>query len=379
MPQLSPDELLRYARHLTLAEVGVAGQEKLRASRVLLIGAGGLGSPAALYLAAAGVGTLGIVDSDVVDLSNLQRQILHDTASRGEPKTVSAARHLTALNPFVNVVAFNERLTSANARDIVRGFDIVVDGSDNFPTRYLVNDACILEKKPLVYGSILRFEGQLSVFGLPGGPCYRCLFSEPPPAELVPSCADAGVIGVLPGIIGSLQALEAIKWIIGVGASTSGRLLLFDALGLRFREIAVHRDPSCVVCGDHPTLTTLIDYEAFCGIGDMSDEPDAAEIDATALSQALAGANPPVIVDVREGWEFEIAHLPESQLIPLRQLPERLAEVPRHRAIVTVCHHGSRSMAARALLLRSGFPAVRSLAGGVDAWAEEIDPAMRRY
>jgi len=380
MSDFSSDELLRYARHLTLAEVGVSGQAKLRAARVLLIGAGGLGSPAALYLAAAGVGTLGIVDSDVVDLSNLQRQILHDTPSAGEAKTASASRHLAALNPHVHVIPFNERLTSANARGIVRQFDIVVDGSDNFPTRYLVNDTCVFEHKPLVYGSILRFEGQLSLFGVAGGPCYRCLFSEPPPAELVPSCADAGVIGVLPGIVGSLQALEAIKWIVGVGDSAAGRLLLFDALQLRFREIAVRRDPACVVCGDHPTVTELVDYDAFCQVGDLAaSAADDAEITAKTLARSLKDPEAPFVLDVRQPWEYAIASVPGSTLIPLNELPARLAELPRHQALVTVCHHGARSLGARDLLLRAGFSRVRSLAGGVDAWAEFVDPAMRRY
>ena len=380
MPDFSSDELLRYARHLTLAEVGVAGQQKLRDARVLLIGVGGLGSPAALYLAAAGVGTIGIVDHDVVDLSNLQRQVLHDTAAIGEAKTTSATRHLGALNPNVHVVEFNERMTAANARAIVRQFDIVVDGSDNFPTRYLVNDACVFEGKPLVYGSILRFEGQLSLFGVAGGPCYRCLFSEPPPAELVPSCADAGVLGVLPGIIGTLQALETIKWIVGIGDSAAGRLLLFDALQLRFREITVRRDPDCVVCGEHPTVTELIDYDAFCQVGDLATVvADDVEITPRVLARALNDAAAPVVLDVRQPWEYAIASIPGSQLIPLNELPARLAELPRHRSLVTVCHHGARSLGARELLLRAGFPAVRSLAGGVDAWAEDVDPAMRRY
>jgi molybdopterin/thiamine biosynthesis adenylyltransferase/rhodanese-related sulfurtransferase len=379
MSNLSGDELLRYARHLTLGEIGVGGQEKLKGARVLLIGAGGLGSPAALYLAAAGVGTLGIVDSDVVDLSNLQRQVLHDTPSLGTAKTTSAARRIAALNPNVRVQAFAERLTSANAREIVRQFDVVVDGSDNFPTRYLVNDSCVFERKPLIYGSILRFEGQLSVFCAPGGPCYRCLFSEPPPADLVPSCADAGVLGVLPGVIGTLQALEAIKWIVGVGDTTVGRLVVFDALRLRFREIAVRRDPGCAVCGDRPTITELIDYDAFCGVPDFSAVADDAEVSVNELQRALRSDASPAILDVREEWEFAIAHVAGSQLIPLGTLPERLAEIPRHREVVTVCHFGARSLAARDLLVRAGFSRVRSLAGGIDAWAESVDPAMRRY
>ncbi|MGH7584219.1 MAG: ThiF family adenylyltransferase, partial [Gemmatimonadales bacterium] len=281
-------------------------------------------------------------------------------------------------NPFVRVETFDERLSSSNALEIIRRFDIVIDGSYNFPTRYLVNDACVFEGKPLVYGSILRFEGQLSLFIADGGPCYRCLFAEPPPAELVPSCADAGVLGVLPGVIGTLQALEAIKWIAGIGRSAAGRLLLFDALELRFREIAVHRDPDCVVCGAHPSVTQLIDYEAFCEAGLASDDEDA-EIEVPALAKALGEAGGPVVVDVREPWEFGIAHFPDSMLIPLADLPARLGELPRNRSLVTVCHHGARSLQARQMLVRAGFPQVRSLAGGIDAWAAAVDRSMRRY
>ena len=297
-PDPRVDEFLRYARHLTLPEVGVAGQARLAAARVLLVGAGGLGSPAALYLAAAGVGTLGIVDADRVDVSNLQRQILHDTAAIGELKVSSAARRLRGLNPYVTIKSFAERLTSANARELVHQFDLVIDGSDNFPTRYLVNDACLLERRPFVYGSIFRFAGQLSLFGIPGGPCYRCLFAEPPAPELVPSCVEAGVLGVLPGMVGTMQALEAIKWILGIGRSAAGRLILIDALALTQREIAVRRDPACVVCGDHPTLTQLIDYDTFCGITLATDGGDG-EITPALLAQGLDGTNPPVILDVR--------------------------------------------------------------------------------
>jgi molybdopterin/thiamine biosynthesis adenylyltransferase/rhodanese-related sulfurtransferase len=378
-PPLTSDELLRYARHLTLPEVGLAGQEKLRAARVLLIGAGGLGSPAALYLAAAGIGTLGVVDADVVDASNLQRQVLHDTPSIGAPKVFSAKARLEALNPFVRVEPIALRLTAANAREVLRGWDLVLDGSDNFPTRYLVNDGCVLEGIPFVYGSIFRFEGQLSLFGAPGGPCYRCLFADPPPPELVPSCVEAGVLGVLPGLIGTLQALEAVKWILGIGQSAVGRLIVVDALALRVREIAVRRDPACVVCGDAPTITELGDYDAFCGIVPLSADPTASEITTAELSAAMGASQPPLLLDVRERWETEIAVLPGTQVIPLGELPGRLREVPTAREIVTVCHHGMRSETARALLVRAGFARVRSLAGGVDAWARERDPAMRRY
>jgi sulfur-carrier protein adenylyltransferase/sulfurtransferase len=374
----SPDELLRYARHLTLPEVGAAGQARLKAARVLLIGAGGLGSPAALYLAAAGVGTLGIVDGDVVDASNLQRQVLHDSHGIGRLKTDSAVERLHALNPFVAIEPIPERLTSANAREVIGRYDLVLDGSDNFPTRYLVNDACVLEHRPLVYGSIFRFSGQLSVFATPDGPCYRCLFAEPPPPELVPSCADAGVLGVLPGLVGSMQALEAIKWILGIGQSAVGRLMLIDALALRFREIVVRRDPACAICGDHPTIHELIDYQAFCGVSAGFDDGEV-EIAPVELARELASGEPPVLVDVREDWEFQLGALPGSLLIPLPDLPARLPELPTDRALVTVCHHGQRSMVARALLVRAGFSRVRNLAGGVDAWAELVDPTMTRY
>lgn len=378
-PVLTPAQLQRYARHLTLPEFGVHGQQQLAGARVLLIGAGGLGSPAALYLAAAGVGTLGIVDDDVVDVSNLQRQVLHGTAAIGAPKVESAARRLEDLNPDVAVESHRTRLTSANAREVIRRYDLVLDGSDNFPTRYLVNDACVLERKPLVYGSIYRFEGQLSLFNAPGGPCYRCLFAEPPAPELVPSCVDAGVLGVLPGIIGTLQALEAIKWITGVGEPAVGRLVLFDALALSFREITLRRDPDCVACGESPGITELIDYEAFCGVAPVGGAGGLQEIEPEQLAMALKGNDPPVLIDVREPWEYDVAHLEGSRLVPLGTLPERLTELPRHGSLVTVCHHGVRSATAAALLRRAGYPQVQSLAGGVDAWAERVDPTMRRY
>ena len=376
---LSPDQLQRYARHLTLPEIGATGQARLRSARVLLVGAGGLGTPAALYLAAAGVGTLGVVDDDVVDVSNLQRQVLHGTAALGTPKVDSAVARLADLNPDVTVEAHPERLGPGTARALVQRYDLVIDGSDNFPTRYLVNDACILERRPFVYGSIYRFEGQLSLFGAPGGPCYRCLFAEPPAPELVPSCADAGVLGVLPGIIGTLQALEAIKWILGIGTSAVGRLVLFDALALSWREIALRRDPACVACGDTPSVTGLVDYDAFCGVTTPARAGSVEELTPSGLRQRLGGERPPVLLDVREPWEFEIAHLEGSRLLPLGELAERLAEVPRQVPLVTVCHHGVRSRTAAELLMRAGFAEVASLAGGVDAWATEVDPGMRRY
>jgi sulfur-carrier protein adenylyltransferase/sulfurtransferase len=371
--------MLRYSRHLLLPEVGVSGQRKLKAARVLTIGAGGLGSPLSLYLAAAGVGTIGIVDFDVVDLTNLQRQIVHGTSTLGRPKLASAEERLTDLNPNVRIERHETRLTSENALEILGEYDIIVDGTDNFPTRYLVNDACVLLGKPNVYGSIFRFEGQASLFYAEQGPCYRCLYSEPPPPGLVPSCAEGGVLGVLPGIIGSIQALETIKWIIGAGDSLVGRLVLFDALKLRFRELGLRKDPSCPICGENPTIHELIDYEAFCGIG---SEPTYAgpEISVEELSSELVEKGEHlVLIDVREPHEWEIAHIEGARLIPLGQLPERLNELDGHAEIVTHCHHGARSMKALEILRGAGFGKVRSLAGGIDAWAERVEPGMPRY
>ncbi len=373
----SPAELVRYARHLTLPEVGAAGQERLRGARVLLVGAGGLGSPAALYLAAAGVGTLGIVDADAVELTNLQRQILHGTASVGRAKTDSARERLQDLNPHVAVAVHPIRLMADNALEILSRYDFAIDGSDNFPTRYLVNDASVLLHKPYVYGSIFRFDGQVSLFAAPGGPCYRCLFAEPPPPDLVPNCAEAGVLGVLPGIVGSLQALEAIKWILGVGDSLVGRLLLVDALRLQFRELSVQRDPACAVCGDSPSVTGLIDYEAYCGAGQQA-EGDHLELAVEELESRLAAGGAPLIVDVREPWEWEIAHIEGSRLVPLGELPDRLGELDPRAEIVTLCHKGARSLMAQQLLQGAGFRA-RSLAGGIDAWATRVAGGMARY
>ncbi|MGB7211396.1 MAG: molybdopterin-synthase adenylyltransferase MoeB [Gemmatimonadales bacterium] len=378
VPDLTNAELIRYSRHLVLPEIALEGQQKLRRARVLLIGAGGLGSPAALYLAAAGIGTLGLVEFDRVDLSNLQRQILHGTSAVGHPKLESAVSRLSDLNPQVTLEAIDGRIAAANAREIIRGFDIVLDGSDNFPTRYLVNDACVLEGKPLVYGSIFRWEGQVSVFHPPAGPCYRCLFADPPPPGLVPNCAEGGVVGVLPGIVGSLQALEAIKWIVGAGIPLIGRLLRFDALKLEFRELALSRDPACPVCGEHPTVTELIDYDAFCGL--VPAGADAAlDITSVELSAALAGDAPPLLVDVREDWEWAVGHLDGSLHLPLGELPGRMHELDTRRDIVTICHRGVRSVRAKELLHAAGFAHVRSLAGGIAAWAEEIAPDMARY
>jgi len=378
LPHLSHEEILRYSRHLLLPEVGVEGQRALKGARVLTIGAGGLGSPIALYLAAAGVGTLGIVEFDVVDLTNLQRQVLHGTSQVGRPKLDSAAARLGDLNPHVRVERHPVQLSSANALEILGAYDIVIDGSDNFPTRYLVNDAAVLLGKPLVYGSIFRFEGQVSVFDASRGPCYRCLYSEPPPPGLVPSCAEGGVLGVLPGIVGSLQALEAIKLILGVGEPLVGRLLLFDALRLRFRELQLRKDPDCPLCGPRPSITGLIDYEAFCGIG-APVVPTGSEISATELHAALDAGRPVAILDVREPHEFEIVHLPGSTLIPLRELPGRLAQLDSRAELVVLCHHGMRSLQAVELLRGAGFQHARSLAGGIDAWAIEVDPSLARY
>ena len=380
MTTLSHEELLRYSRHLTPPDVGLHGQSKLRDARVLLVGAGGLGSPAALYLAAAGVGALGIVDFDLVDRSNLQRQILHGTSDIGTPKTDSAQARLHDINPHVQVEAFGQQLTSANALEILSTFDIVVDGSDNFPTRYLVNDACVLLGKPDIYGSVFRFDGQVSVFFAKQGPCYRCLYAEPPPPDLVPSCAEGGVLGVLPGIIGSLQALEAIKLIVGFGQPLIGRLLLFDGRRMQFRELALEKDPACPVCGEHPTVTRLIDYEAFCGVRAGEGSTGAGvEITARDLQRERSRKPNLLLVDVREPPEAEIASIEGARLIPLRELPSRLSEIPSHAEIVTHCHHGQRSLKAREILVGAGFASVRSLAGGIDAWSREVDSDVPRY
>ncbi len=377
---LSAAELRRYARHVILPEVGEAGQLRLKAGRVLLVGAGGLGSPAALYLAAAGVGTLGIVDDDIVDESNLQRQILHGTSTVGLGKLVSAEARVHDLNPHVVVEPFPTRLTAANAREIISAFDVVVDGSDNFPTRYLVNDACVLEGKPDVYGAILKFEGQVSVFGAKGGPCYRCLFRDPPPPELVPSCEEAGVIGVIPGIIGTLQALEVVKLLTGIGTPLAGRLLILDGLSTRFRELTLQRDPQCPVCGTHPTVTELIDYEAFCGeTAGATTERDGYEITPGELATRLVDGARPVLIDVREAWEWQIGSIDGSLHIPLGELPAHVEGLDKTQPVVAYCHHGARSLAAARILWGAGFTDVRSLRGGIDAWAREVDEEVGTY
>jgi sulfur-carrier protein adenylyltransferase/sulfurtransferase len=379
--QLSNDEILRYSRHLIMPEVAMEGQLKLKRAKVLCIGAGGLGTPLALYLAAAGVGTLGIVDFDVVDFTNLQRQIIHDTDDVGRLKLDSARDTIRDINPNVEVIPYETRLTSENALDIFRDYDIVADGTDNFPTRYLVNDACVLLGKPNVYGSIFRFEGQASVFHAPEGPCYRCLYPEPPPPGLVPSCAEGGVLGVLPGIVGSLQALETIKLILGKGDSLIGRLLLFDALHLKFRELKLRKNPECPVCGTHPTITKLIDYEEFCGIRGEEHVPESnvPEITATEVKQMMDENKPFVLVDVREPHEFEICNIPGAKLIPLGEVPKRMHELNSADDIVVHCRSGVRSAKAVEFLMKSGFQKIHNLKGGVLAWARDVDPSMPSY
>jgi sulfur-carrier protein adenylyltransferase/sulfurtransferase len=377
---LSPDEVRRYSRHLLLPEVGVEGQQAIKAARVLCIGAGGLGSPVAMYLAAAGVGTLGLVDYDEVDYSNLQRQLLYTTRDVGRPKVESAAERLRALNPGVRVDTHQVALSSANALELLSRYDLVVDGTDNFPTRYLVNDAAVLTRRPYVYGSIFRFEGQASVFAAPQGPCYRCLYPEPPPPGLVPSCAEGGVLGVLPGIIGTIQAAEALKLILRAGETLVGRLLILDALRMRFREVRLSRDPECPVCGDSPTIRELQDYEQFCG---LSQDASHGAIDFDILPEELkaaleSGREAPVLLDVREPMEYQINRLPGSVLIPLGELPESLGELDGTRDLVVYCHHGIRSVRAVELLRGAGFRA-RNLKGGITAWIDRVEPTMVRY
>lgn len=384
--ELSAEELRRYSRQLTIPEVGVEGQERLKAASVLLVGAGGLGSPLALYLAAAGVGRLGLVDHDAVDVTNLHRQVLHDTPSIGRPKLDSARERLRALNPEIEVVPYETRLDSSNALEILEGWDLVADGSDNFPTRYLVNDACVLLGIPTVWGAIFRFEGQVSVFGVPGGPCYRCVFREPPPPGLVPSCADAGVLGVLPGIVGTIQATEVIKRILGIGRTLAGRLLLIDALRMEFRELELRRDPECPVCGDEPTITAPIDYEAFCGTAaprgtDGEGEDGVPEIDVHELRRRVDAGEPLQIVDVREPHEWRLCNLSDlgAVLVPLDELPERVDELARDRPVVVHCRTGPRSERAVRYLRERGVENAFNLAGGIRAWAQEIDPSMPTY
>jgi molybdopterin/thiamine biosynthesis adenylyltransferase/rhodanese-related sulfurtransferase/molybdopterin converting factor small subunit len=380
-PDLTRTELRRYSRHLLLPEIGVRGQQRLRASKVLLVGAGGLGSPAALYLAAAGVGEIGLVDFDRVETSNLQRQVLYGTRDVGRSKLEAARDRLTDLNPDVRVHLHEGSLDSTNALEILRPYDVIVDGTDNFPTRYLVNDASVLLGKPNVYGSIYRFEGQASVFDARRGPCYRCLYPEPPPPGLVPSCAEGGVLGVLPGLVGTIQATETVKLLLGAGEPLIGRLLLLDALTLQFRELRLKKDPSCVLCGIHPTQTGLIDYPDFCGLPHAGEEAALGipQLSAEALATRLAGEDPPLLVDVRSPSEWEIVHLPGAKLIPLQELPQRVTELAHARELVLYCHTGGRSAQGTRLLLELGFNNVSNLAGGIDGWAAIVDPSMPRY
>jgi sulfur-carrier protein adenylyltransferase/sulfurtransferase len=387
LPQLSNEEIARYSRHLILPEVGLEGQQKLKAAKVLCVGTGGLGSPLAFYLAAAGIGTLGLVDFDVVDESNLQRQIIHFTSDVGRPKIESATEKLKALNPYLNVVQHETMLTSANALEIIREYDVIADGTDNFPTRYLVNDACVLTGKPNAYGSIFRFEGQASVFATEEGPCYRCLYPEPPPPGLVPSCAEGGVLGILPGLVGVIQATEVIKLILGQGQPLIGRLLLVDALNMGFRELKLRKNADCPVCGTHPTVTKLIDYNQFCGI---TPEPKAnsvngtpvqngiPQITAVELKKRLDNKDNIFVLDVREPHEYQIANL-GAKLIPLNDLPARAGELEKDREIVIHCKSGGRSQKAAEFLAQNGFKKVWNLAGGITAWSNDVDPKVPKY
>ncbi len=387
---LTADELQRYARHLVLPQVGREGQERLRASSALIVGLGGLGSPAALYLAAAGVGRLGLLDHDTVAVHNLQRQVLHDTGAIGRAKTDSARARVEALNPHVRIDTWGVSLTSANARGIVADFDVVLDGTDSFATRYLVNDACVLEGKPDIHASIHRFEGQLSVFGAADGPCYRCLHPEPPPAGSVPNCAEGGVLGVLPGLLGAMQAAEAIKLLLGIGEPLVGRLLVVETLGMRFGEIAFDRDPACEWCGTRTRRALLDDYAAFCGEAPTAETAarvgasatwgdDVREITPTELAPRLARGEAMVVLDVREPWEHEIAQLEPALLMPMSTVPARHAELPDDRPIVVYCHHGARSAMVADYLRAAGHGRVVNLAGGIDRWSVEVDPSVPRY
>jgi sulfur-carrier protein adenylyltransferase/sulfurtransferase len=382
---LSSDELQRYARHLVLPQVGEAGQERLRASSALVIGVGGLGSPAALYLAAAGIGRLGVVDHDTVAVHNLQRQVLHDTASVGTPKTASARARLEALNPHVRVETWQTALTRDNARGIIGDYDVILDCTDTFATRYLVNDACVLERTPYVHASVHRFEGQVSVFGTPDGPCYRCVHPEPPPSGSVPSCAEGGVLGVLPGLLGTLQAAEAIKLLLGIGAPLTGRLLIVEALAMRFHEVAVERDPTCAWCATRTATTLLADYAVFCGEGPSpvprDGASDAAEraIEPRALARRLARGDRLRLIDVREEWELRTAALDVAEPIVMSAIPARQAELARDATYVIMCHHGQRSAMVADYLRSAGFPRVLNLEGGIDRWSVEVDPSIPRY
>ena len=383
LPTLNHEEILRYSRHLLIPEVGLEGQRKLKAASVLVIGTGGLGSPVALYLAAAGIGHIGLVDYDVVDYSNLQRQVIHGTEGIGTLKVESARQRMLDLNPDIEVEAYNEPFTSANARRIAEGYDLIIDGTDNFPTRYLTNDLCVLTGKPNVYGSIFRFDGQVSVFDAKRGPCYRCLFPEPPPPGLVPSCAEGGVLGVLPGTIGTLQATEALKLILDIGEPLIGRLLLFNALDMSFEFVKLRKNPKCKVCGEAPEVTELIDYEAFCGVPGHDHEEGTVgggwDINVTDLAERLKTGNHLRLLDVREPHELEISRLEGATLIPLGQLAARLSELDSAEEMVVFCKSGTRSARALELMLSAGFRKIKNLKGGINAWAREIDPNLPIY
>jgi sulfur-carrier protein adenylyltransferase/sulfurtransferase len=378
---LSKEEILRYSRHLIMPEVGMEGQLKLKSAKVALIGTGGLGAPLGMYLAAAGIGRIGLVDFDVVDFTNLQRQVIHGTKDVGRKKLDSAADTMLDINPYVEIDRHEVALTSENALQILKDYDIVVDGTDNFPTRYLVNDACVLLGKPNVYGSIFRFEGQATVFAYEGGPCYRCLYPEPPPPGLVPSCAEGGVLGILPGTIGLIQATETVKLILGIGEPLVGRLLLYDALAMRFRELKLRRNPECPVCGDHPTIHELIDYQEFCGIPNQPHEPAPAEgdIDPVEVKAKIDRGDPFVLIDVREPHEYQICRIPNAKLIPLGDLPKRVNELNSADEIVAHCKSGMRSAKAVEFLKQAGFRKVRNMKGGILAWSDKVDPSVPKY
>ena len=378
---LSKDEILRYSRHLIMPEVGMEGQLKLKNAKVALIGTGGLGAPLGMYLAAAGIGRIGLVDFDVVDFTNLQRQVIHGTKDVGKKKLDSAAETMLDINPYLELDRYETALTSENALDILKHYDIVVDGTDNFPTRYLVNDACVLLGKPNVYGSIFRFEGQATVFAYEGGPCYRCLYPEPPPPGLVPSCAEGGVLGILPGTVGLIQATETVKLILGIGEPLVGRLMLYDALAMKFRELKLRRNPECPVCGDHPSIRELIDYQEFCGIPNQQHEPIAAEgdIDPTEVKAKIDRRDPFVLIDVREPHEYEICKIPYAKLIPLGDLAKRVNELDSADEIVAHCKSGMRSAKAVDFLKQAGFKKVRNMKGGIRAWSDKVDPSVPKY
>jgi molybdopterin/thiamine biosynthesis adenylyltransferase/rhodanese-related sulfurtransferase/molybdopterin converting factor small subunit len=378
---LSKDEILRYSRHLIMPEVGMEGQLKLKAAKVALIGTGGLGAPLGMYLAAAGIGRIGLVDFDVVDFTNLQRQVIHGTKDVGKKKLDSAAETMLDINPYVQIDRHEVALSSENALGILKDYDIVVDGTDNFPTRYLVNDACVLLKKPNVYGSIFRFEGQATIFAYPGGPCYRCLYPEPPPPGLVPSCAEGGVLGILPGTVGLIQATETVKLILGIGEPLIGRLVLYDALAMRFRELKLRRNPECPVCGDHPTITKLIDYQEFCGIPNQTHEekPMEGDIEPTEVKAKIDRGDRFVLIDVREPHEYQICNIPQAKLIPLGDLPKRVNELDSADEIVAHCKSGMRSAKAVDFLKQAGFKKVRNMKGGILAWSDKVDPSVPKY